>query len=176
MTEFRTRRLWLRPFTPGDVPAYQAIRAQPGVTRYLPSHSDDPALAARRAADAVAAFMACWERDGYGPWAVEHRGRLAGHLGLRYLPEMGETEVLFLLDPGLQRQGLATEGTRAALHWGFRRLRLEQIVAYALPENGPSLAVLARAGMDRRPGLHEAFGLKVVRLLAQRTEWGQRNA
>ena len=169
----RDPRLLLRPFGEGDGPAYRAIRLKPGVTRFLPSHTEDPAEAARRADAAVAAFREAWTRDGYGPWAVVERasGRLVGHLGLRRLPDLGETELLFLIDPGAQGRGYATEGGRAALAWGFDRLALAEIAAFVLPGNARSIAVLERLGMRRRPGLVRAFGLEVLRYGMQAGEF-----
>lgn len=165
MDRIETGRLLLRPFGEGDGAAYRAIRRKPGVTRFLPSHTEDPEEAARRADATLAAFREAWARDGYGPWAVVERasGRLAGHLGLRRLPERGETELLFLIDPGAQGRGYATEGGRAALACGFDRLALPEIAAFVLPENRASIAVLERLGMTRRAGLVRAFGLEVLR-------------
>ena len=90
-------------------------------------------------------------------------GRLAGHLGLRRLPDLGETELLFPIDPGAQGRGYATEGGRAALAFGFGRLALPEVAAFVLPENAASIAVLERLGMTRRPGLVRAFGLEALR-------------
>ncbi len=173
MDRIETGRLLLRPFGEGDGPAYRAIRLKPGVTRFLPSHTEDPAEAARRSDATVAAFREAWARDGYGPWAVVERasGRLAGHLGLRHLPDLGETELLFLIDPDAQGRGYATEGSCAALAWGFDRLALAQIVAFVLPENAASIAVLERLGMTRSPGLVRAFGLEVLRYGMQAGEF-----
>lgn len=167
-----TDRLVLRPFDTGDIAAYQAIRRAPGVTRFLPSHTDDLAESDQRAAATVEAFAALWDDPGYGPWAVVRDGTLIGHLGLRLLPEFhGQTELLYLLAPEAQGQGLATEGCRAALDWGFSHLGLERIVALALPENAASLAVMERLGMRREPELSEAFGLKVVLCTLDAVDW-----
>ena len=165
MDRIDTGRLQLRPFEEGDGPAYRAIRSKPGVTRFLPSHTEDPAEAARRADATLAAFREAWTRDGYGPWAAVERasGRLVGHLGLRRLPDPGETELLFLIDPAAQGRGYATEGGRAALAYGFDRLALPEIAAFVLPENAASIAVLERLGMRRSAGLVRAFGLEVLR-------------
>ncbi len=165
MTRMETGRLLLRPFEEGDRPGYRAIRLKPGVTRFLPSHTEYPAEAARRADAAVEAFREAWKQDGYGPWAVVERasGHLVGHLGLRRLPERGETELLFLIDPDAQGRGYATEGGRAALAYGFDRLALPAVAAFALPENAASIAVLERLGMRRSAGLVRAFGLEVLR-------------
>ena len=159
----------LRPFEDSDGPAYRAIRRKPGVTRFLPSHTEDPVEAAQRSDATIAAFRGAWERDGYGPWAVVERasGCLVGHLGLRRLSELRETELLFLIDPDAQGRGYATEGGRAALAYGFDRLALPEIAAFVLPQNAASIAVLTRLGMRRRAGLVRAFGLEVLRFEMQ---------
>ena len=147
------------------------------MTRFLPSHTKDPAEAARRADATIAAFREAWERGGYGPWAVVERAsnRLVGHLGLRRLAELGETELLFLIDPDAQGRGYATEGGRTALAHGFDRLALPEIAAFVLPENAASIAVLTRLGMRRGAGLVRAFGLEVLRFRMQARDF-QRTA
>jgi len=141
-----TARLLLRPFTRDDIPAYAAIRAKPEVMRYFP-RSDEPAEAA--AARVIGHFMDHWRDPGYGPWAATERatGRLIGHLGLRYMPEFGETEILYLLDSAVWRQGLATEGAAAARDHAFGALGLGRVIAIALPENVASTGVMQKIGL-----------------------------
>ena len=50
-------------------------------------------------------------------------------------------------------------------------LALAQIVAFVLPENARSIAVLERLGMRRSPGLVRAFGLEVLRFGMQAGEF-----
>lgn len=161
-----TARLRLRPFRAGDEPAYAAIRAKPAIARFLPGGEPGAARAAETAARLVPAFAALWDAPpGYGPWAVElsETGALIGHLGLRRLDEFeGRTELLYAIDPAHQGRGLATEGCRAALAFGFETLRLEEVIALALPENAASLAVMTRIGMRLAPGRVDVFGLSVV--------------
>ena len=119
-----------------------------------------------KAAALVPAFAAMWEEPPfYGPWAVEEAstGRLLGHLGLRKLEELGgRTELLYALDPSAHGRGFAIEGARAALAYGFDVAGLDEVIALALPENLRSLKVMERAGMVRRDGLVEAFGVQAV--------------
>ena len=172
MTPIETDRLILRPFRRADLPAYAAIRRKPGVTRFLPSHTEDPEESYRRAAATLEAFGAAWRDRGYGPWAVVVKGGgLIGHLGLRHVAEQDATEVLFLLDPAMHGRGLATEGARAALDWGFGTLGLDRIVAWAMPENAASRSVMERLGMRRTPGLVTVFGLQAVEYSAGIDDW-----
>jgi RimJ/RimL family protein N-acetyltransferase len=146
----RTARLLLRPFRPGDLPAYTAIRSDPETARFLPGGTAGAVEAPERARRMVDLWGAgAWENGGYAPWAVEHvenGGRLIGHLGMRYLPEIGETELLYLLERAAWGKGFATEGARAAIAFARDRLGLAQLVALADPENAASVAVMLRCG------------------------------
>lgn len=163
-TSVRTDRLLLRPFRKQDKDAYATIRLNPRNGRFLASPGSNPAAARATTDAAVDSFGDAW-RDSYGPWAVEQRasGILIGHLGLRYLPELRETELLYMLDHRVWGQGYATEGGREAIAFGFQELGLSRIIAVAKPENAASIAVMERVGMRRLPGQHRAFGFDVVR-------------
>ena len=164
-TSVGTARLLLRPFRPDDLSAYTAIRADPETARYLPGGGSGAADAPERARSTIAAWGAgAWECDGYAPWAVERveDGRLIGHLGLRHLPEIGETELLYLLERSAWGQGFATEGARAAIAFARDGLGLACLVALALPGNAASIAVMRRCGFAHE-GLIRIFGIDAVR-------------
>lgn len=141
-----TERLVLRPFTLDDVPAYAAIRAKPEVMRFFPPSDETPAESACRV---IAHFMGHWLDPGYGPWAAidKRTGLLIGHLGLRYMPEFGETEILYILDSTVWRQGLASEGAAAARDHAFDALGLDRVMAITLPGNVASAGVMTKIGM-----------------------------
>jgi RimJ/RimL family protein N-acetyltransferase len=48
-------------------------------------------------------------------------------------------------------QGLATEGARAVLSYGFETLGLEQIVSFTVPANVRSRRVMEKLGMTHDP-------------------------
>lgn len=174
MTVIRTERLVLRPFTLDDVDDYATIRRQQGLTRFLPSHTEDRAESDRIAAQIVEGFAGLWEDPGYGPWAVVHADQLIGHAGLRWVESEGSTEVLYLFAPAAHGQGFATEAARAALGYGFDVLGLDRIVAWAMEENTASLAVMQRLGMQRTPGLVTVFGVEAVEYWIARNFTGGR--
>lgn len=145
-TTVETTRLILRPFTPDDVAAYAEVRAKPEVVRFFPKTGETPAEVAARVIDV---FATCWCEHGYGPWTVIERatGILRGHHGLRYLPEFGETEILYMLDDAVWNRGYASEAAAAARDYAFDDLGLDRVMAIALPENLASIRVMEKTGL-----------------------------
>lgn len=159
-----TERLDLRPFTPDDVDWYAAIRAKLEVVRHLPGGEATAARARSIAEASVPHFASLWREVGYGPWAVIERegGRPLGHAGVRRLAELGETEILYMLDAPAWGRGFATEAARAARDFAFEVLGLSRLVAFAVPENTASTHVMEKLGMTCE-GVFPAFGLEAVR-------------
>jgi ribosomal-protein-alanine N-acetyltransferase len=147
MTRLQTARLTLRPLTPADAPAYAAIRYHPDVVKWMLPAPADPLAAAHAA---IERYAAGWRERGYGPWGVFRDGRQIGHAGLNFVPEFGETEVLWSLHPAVWGKGYATEAARAALTLGFETIRLDLIFAITKPENFASQAVMKRLGLVYR--------------------------
>ena len=176
LTTIETARLTLRPFAPSDQAAYAAIRAKPSVVRWLPGGAQSAQQAEDVAERTIAHFSELWRRDGYGPWAVieQASGRLVGHAGLRRLPEIAdaagnpETEILFMLDDTVWRQGYATEAALVARDHAFGPLDLPRVIGMALPDNAASCRVLEKAGlvferMIRFAGLDVAYHARNAR-------------
>jgi len=142
-----TSRLALRAFTSDDVGPLHTILNEDGILRHFPN-PEPPDRG--RVQKFIAAQLQHWEEREYGWWAVEPRERheLIGWSGLQYLPDTDETEVAFLLSGRCWGKGLATEGARVGLAFGFERFHFGQIVAVAHPENAASLRVLEKLGMS----------------------------
>jgi len=140
MTILMTERLTLRPLLPDDAEAYAAIRHHPEVAKWVPPPAEG----------VIERFARSWEERRYAPWGVFSEGRLIGHGGLNYVPEFGETEVLWALHPDAWGRGYATEVARAALAYGFDTLGLGLIFAITLPDNLASQAVMKRLGLGYR--------------------------
>lgn len=154
MDEVCTERLQLRRFQAGDAEAFAAINADPLVVRYLGGKLD------RAASDKLLArIMAHWDEHGFGPWAAELRddGRMIGFVGLsipRFLPAvLPAVEAGWRLASDVWGRGLATEGGRAGIAWGFGGLGLDRIISIIDPENIASVRVAEKLGM--RPGRDE---------------------
>jgi RimJ/RimL family protein N-acetyltransferase len=147
MTQLQTDRLTLRPLTPADAATYAAIRYHPDVVKWMLPAPADPLAAAHAA---IERYALGWRERGYGPWGVFRDGRQIGHAGLNFVPEFGETEVLWSLHPDAWGHGYATEAARAALDLGFGTLGLELIFAITRPDNLASQAVMKRLGLVYR--------------------------
>jgi ribosomal-protein-alanine N-acetyltransferase len=111
----------------------------------------------RAESDAKFAWLvARWARDGFSFGAVEVKGLgLVGFCGLNrpdWPPHLVDsTEIGWRFVPSAWGKGYATEAARAWASHGFGELGLDQIVAFAVGINCPSLAVMERLGMTRDP-------------------------
>jgi ribosomal-protein-alanine N-acetyltransferase len=156
-----TERLILRSFTEQDSEALHRIMNEEGLLRYFPNTRPPVPEQVERL---IGRQLQHWQDHGYGWWAVELREEpgLIGWNGLQYLPETDEVEVGYLLSHANWGQGLAAEGAREGLRFGFQELGLDEIVGIVHPENWASQRVLEKLGMVRTART-EYFGMPVYR-------------
>jgi RimJ/RimL family protein N-acetyltransferase len=144
----RTARLILRPWRDADLEPFAAMAADPEVMAHLgqpPGRAASDALA-QRIRDHIATH-------GYGYWAVELPGAapFIGFVGLRKVAFVARFTPAIDLGWRLARAhwgcGYASEAAAAAIAFGFGRLGLSEVVAYTVPANQRSRAVMRRLGM-----------------------------
>ena len=63
------------------------------------------------------------------------------------MPQTVEIEVGYRLAPGAWGHGLASEGARALVRYGFGELGLDRIIGLTHPDNAASQRVLQKAGL-----------------------------
>jgi RimJ/RimL family protein N-acetyltransferase len=153
MTALFTPRLELRQWRDSDLEPFAALNADPAVMQLMPrcltrAESDE---FARRAREEI-------ERRGWGLWAVEARadGELIGCVGLA-VPSFSEhftpcVEIAWRLRRASWGHGYATEAARVCLRFAFETLALPEIVAFTVPANVRSRALMQRLGMVHNPG------------------------
>ena len=108
----------MRRWQASDVQTMSRINADPAVMQWIGSGSiaDE-----NRTRQAIGAWEAEWQDEGFGLFAVERRGtrRLLGFTGLSvpaFLPEvLPAVEIGWRLDRAAWGQGIATEAARAVL-------------------------------------------------------------
>jgi RimJ/RimL family protein N-acetyltransferase len=145
--------------------------ADPEVMRHFPY-----VLTREESEAQVGRFVRHWDEHGFGLWAVEEKasGAFIGFVGLQYNEEWSEgehkTEVGWRLDRACWSRGLATEGARASLGYGFEVLELERIISFTVPENAASRRVMEKCGLAQR-GETRWGGLDHVWYALDRREW-----
>jgi len=173
VTTVETARLLLRPWQPGDLERLVRLYADPQVARYV--SRDGQPIPRERSVPAFEHFVEQWERKGYGPWAAvdKHSGRWLGEIGLNELPDFPgphKVEVGWELDPSVWGRGLATEGGRAAVRYGFQVVGLERIVSATVPANVASRRVMEKCGLTFQGELF-GRGIALVWYAIDRAEW-----
>lgn len=93
-----------------------------------------------------------WDEHGFGPWAAVERstGRWVGRIGLNLLhdwPEPDKWEIGFELSPEFWGQGLATEGARESLRFGFDDVGLRRIISVTRVDHAASRRVMEKCGL-----------------------------
>jgi ribosomal-protein-alanine N-acetyltransferase len=143
----KTQRLSMVPLRPADAAVLHCIYQEEGMLRYFPNPNPPPLEKVQRF---VAGQQEHWDQFGYGNWGVipEEESEIVGWAGLQYLPELGETEVGFLLSRRCWGKGYATEAARASLKFGFDNFDLEHVIALVHPENAASLRVIEKCGLN----------------------------
>jgi len=146
----RTERLILRPWAAEDLEPFAEMNADPAVVEFL------PAALTRAESDAmVARIQSLFSEHGYGFWAVEtaDTAEFIGMVGLAVVgfeaPFTPAVEVGWRLGRGYWGKGYATEAAAASIDYGFGCLGLDEIVAFTVPANVRSRAVMERLGMSR---------------------------
>jgi RimJ/RimL family protein N-acetyltransferase len=150
----QTERLLLRRLAPADADAFAALHADREVMRFI---GEGEPLSGSRSDELLARIERQRVEHGFGLWAAELRGtaELAGFVGLAapaFLTSVAPAaELGWCLGRRWWGRGLATEGARAIVHFGFERLGLAQIVCVVDPANTASLRVAEKLSMRRGP-------------------------
>ncbi len=143
-----TPRIGLRQWKESDVATFAEMVADPEVMRYFPS-----TRSLSEAADFVHRVSTFIDANGYGFWAADEliSGEFIGFIGLMQ-PRFESyftpcIEIGWRLRKEYWNQGLATEGARACLEYGFMTLDVEEIYSFTPVENKPSERVMQKIGM-----------------------------
>ncbi len=138
----------LRRPSAADLEPVHAIHADPRTHGY---NMGGPHETVERTRELLDVIGDQWETDGFGYWVVRllETDAVIGAGGLRRL-DLGGRAVLNLyyrFDPAVWGRGYATELARFSIGLAEKDLPGVPVVARIHPDNQPSLAVAARAGM-----------------------------
>ena len=147
-TTLETPRLILREFELSDAEAVLRFNSDDQVTKYTGDKGNITTLdEAREVIRSV--WQYGYQHDGYARLAAVDKAtnQVIGFCGLKYLPEYQMADVGYRFLPQFWGQGLATEGAKAAMEYGFKQLKLDHIMGMAVPENVGSTKVLLKIGL-----------------------------
>jgi RimJ/RimL family protein N-acetyltransferase len=149
-----TERLILRDWTPSDRDDFAAMNADPEVMRWFAgtqSRAESDAAVERLTATMATRGFCFW------PVILKADGRFLGIAGLKEgaldTPLEGMVEIGWRFVKAAWGHGYATEAARAAVAHGFADPACDRIGAMTASGNVPSMRVMERLGMVRRPDL-----------------------
>jgi RimJ/RimL family protein N-acetyltransferase len=156
VTTIETSRLLLRPWQPDDLAELTRLLADPEVTRYLVLNEP---FTPQDVAQVAARTLEQWKHNGFGPWvAIEKTtGRWVGRIGLNEIPDWpgpDNVEVGWELHHEFWGRGLATEGGRASMRYGFEVVGLARIMSATMATNAASRRVMDKCGLRFQGELH----------------------
>lgn len=146
MFRLETDRLFIRPWTPADRPAFIGLTEDPEVMRYV--HAGQPYAPHEvdewftRQARQMAEHDVCM-----GALIEKATGRLVGIAGTQPLGTTGNLEIGWWLARDVWGRGYATEAGGAAMRHVLETLGHKRVVAIIDPDNEPSKRVVGRLGM-----------------------------
>lgn len=165
MAWIASARLVGRPAAAEDAPFFERLWADPLVMTHLGG-----VRSRKETAQALDLSVHDWESVGFGRWIVSDAGGPVGtvRLGHATIREQHEVELGYAFAPEVWGRGYATEAGGAVLDFAGSVLGLDQVVAFALIGNAPSLAVMKRLqftadGTFERPAGRHALYRKALR-------------
>jgi RimJ/RimL family protein N-acetyltransferase len=149
--------LALRPIESGDGAVLRDLVGHPEVWEWLTPRGEDGPAALAQCAAWARRDAAHWELHGFGKWlALEDGAPVArGGLSITFLEGRPEVEIGWAVARQHWGRGIATQIALAALREASG-LGLRGIVAFARTENGASLRVMEKAGLQRERAITHA--------------------
>jgi RimJ/RimL family protein N-acetyltransferase len=150
--KIETARLRLRDWCDQDREPFHRINSDPRVMEYFPA-----SLTREESDTLIDRIEAHQQQHGFTFFAAElrHTAQFIGFIGIVYTPFEAPftpcVEIGWRLGAEFWGQGLATEGARAVLQFGFDELKLPEIVALTVPANRRSRRVMEKLGMTYDP-------------------------
>ena len=165
----QTERLVLRAFREDDTEPLFELMQDPDVVRYI----GDRRIPTRQECwRAIAGWIGHWALRGYGLWAVDDResSDLIGRIGLINPVDWPGPEVGYTIGKRWWGRGLATEGARAAMDWGFENREFEELISLIDPANAASISVASKLGESLK-GETDLWGHRVLVYAITRETW-----
>jgi [ribosomal protein S5]-alanine N-acetyltransferase len=165
----QTARLLLRCPTEDDTQNLFEIYGDPRTNVHNP-HGPYPDI--DKARSVMSSWIALWQRQGFGPWAIStlHAPtKVIGYGGISFRKYLDHDKLNLGYRFSVESwgKGYATEFGKAALRYVFDELHKPEVFALVRPANASSIRVLQKIGMvlvghlDDVPGQHQSLIYRV---------------
>ena len=148
MNELRTPRLIGTPAGPGDFADIRRLHSDPRVMATL--SADGKTFSEGDSRGFLERAAAHWNSHGFGLWMFHETvsGDFVGYGGIKHAEIEGRDviELAYAITSDHWGKGFATEISIATLKQGFDTMHLDRIVAFTLPHNKASRAVMEHCG------------------------------
>jgi RimJ/RimL family protein N-acetyltransferase len=148
MHQLKTSRLIGAPAGRDDFADIRRLHRDPRVTATL--SADGKPFSEGVSRGFLERAAAHWNSHGFGLWMFHEQagGDFVGYGGIKHATVEGRDliELAYAITSDHWRKGFATEISRAALKHGFDTMHLDRIVAFTLPHNKASRAVMEHCG------------------------------
>jgi ribosomal-protein-alanine N-acetyltransferase len=146
--ELQTPRLIGTPSGPADFADIRRLHSDPRVMATL--SADGNTFSEEQSSSFLKRAADHWNSHSFGLWTFHSQsdGDFVGYGGIKHttIEGLDEIELAYAITSDHWRKGFATEISRAALKHGFDTMRLDRIVAFTLPHNKASRAVMEHCG------------------------------
>lgn len=146
-TIIETHRAILRRFTLEDAKDTYELNSNLEVQKFT---GDELVTSLERAKELMSKIsFKDYDTYGYGRWAVVHKEdkKVIGFAGLKYLPEVDETDIGYRFLPSYWGRGIASEVSIPIIAYGFEQLKLPRIIGIAMQGNVASWKILEKIGL-----------------------------
>ncbi len=155
-----TERLILRAPTADDLDSLFAIYGDPQTHQFNPF---GPLTRIEQAQALLDGWIAHWQSEGYGQWAItirDHPDQVIGFGGIdaRRYQDVLRLNLGYRFGVQAWGRGYATELSQAALDFAFGELQVAEVFAVVRPQHHASIRVLEKAGMQRIDTLDDVPG------------------
>jgi ribosomal-protein-alanine N-acetyltransferase len=176
VNELRTPRLIGTPAGPGDFADIRRLHSDPRVMETL--SADGKTFSEEQSRSFLKRAADHWKSHSFGLWIFHQQsdGDFVAYGGIKHATVEGrdEIELAYAITSDHWRKGFATEISRAALKHGFDTMHPDRIVAFTLPHNKASRAVMEHCGFTYNRDITHANLPHVLYILEAR-DFSQEN-
>jgi RimJ/RimL family protein N-acetyltransferase len=141
-----SERLLIRQFKEGDEQDTYELNSNALVQKYTGDVMINSVDQAKQMLRTV--VFKDYEKYGFGRLAVIYKpdNKLIGFTGFKYIPEVSGADLGYRFLPEYWGKGIATESSIMSLNYGFKTLKKDLFLGFALAENKASTRVLRKVG------------------------------